>query len=230
MSWRLPEFELYFANVLGGKPTSFAKYRSFLNRTDQLAGGLDELIAAKGFDGVRAWARNQTDAPFDKFPSDARSIVNSYMGYLSAASEQDMTLGVTALEQSNTDEFQTGTVFKVEKEMQAAIRRDLEALEVGLVAVDDGVEVTTATGRVDILGRDSRGILTAIELKAGTCLAGAIEQTLGYAQALSEEREEPTRAILIAASFTDRQKAAAKRSMGLLLKTYNYQLSYETVE
>ena len=228
MSWRLPEFELYFANVLGGKPTSFAKYRSFLNRTDQLAGGLDELIAAKGFDGVRAWARNQTDAPFDKFPSDARSIVNSYMGFQASASGQEAALEVAST--SADDEGNTGTVFKIEKEMQAAIRKDLEALEAGLVAVDDGVEVTTSTGRVDILARDASGVLTAIELKAGHCPAGAIEQVLGYAQALCEEREESTRAILIAASFTDRQKAAAKRAKDLLLKSYIYQLSYGTIE
>lgn len=229
MSWRLPEFDLYFANVLGGKPTSFAKYRSFLNRTDQLSGGLDELIASKGYDGTRTWAKNQTEAPFDKFPSDARSIVNSYMGFLAAANEQDPSLVLAAVAQSLSEESQTGTAFKIEKEMQSAIRKDLQTLEAGLNAVDDGVEVSTSTGRVDILARDAAGVLTAIELKAGNCPAGAIEQVLGYAQSLSEEREEPTRAILIAASFSDRQKAAAKRSSGLLLKSYTYQMSYETI-
>lgn len=229
MSWRLPEFEVYFANVLGGKPTSFAKYRSFLNRTDQLAGGLDELIAAKGFDGTRAWAKSQTEPPFDKFPSDARSIVNSYMGFMAEASELDPALSTQVGDQSLVSDAQGGAVFKIEKEMQAAIRKDLEALEIGLVAVDDGIEVSTLTGRVDILARDSAGILTAIELKAGTCPAGAIEQVLGYAQTLSDERDEPTRAILIAASFNDRQQSAAKRTSGLTLKTYTYQLSYETI-
>jgi RecB family endonuclease NucS len=117
-------------------------------------------------------------------------------------------------------------MFKIEKEMQAAIRRDLGAIETALAAVDDGIEVTTATGRVDILARDATGILTAIELKAGPCPSGALEQVLGYAQALSDERNEEVRAILIAGSFNDRQKAASKRAVGLVLKTYTYQMSY----
>lgn len=229
MSWRLAEFEQYFANVLGGKPTSFAKYRSFLNRTDVLAAGLDELVATKGFDGVRSWAKNQTQSPFDKFPSDARSIVNSYLGFLAESADLDPSLIAKSSQDVNEDASSSGAAFKIEKEMQSAIRKDLGALESGLVAVDDGIEVSTSTGRIDILARDSVGMLTVIELKAGICPVGAIEQVLGYAQALSEEREEPTKAVLIAASFTERQRAAAKRISGLTLRTYAYSLSYETL-
>lgn len=227
MTYRLEAFQRYFADILGGKPTSFAKYRSFLNRTDQLAGGLDELIESHGIEGVRSWARTQTDAPFDKFPSDARSIVNSYLGFVLARGE---FTAVEPSDASGADALEpVGTIFRIEKEMQAAIRRDLTALEFGLCAVDDGVEVTTATGRVDILARDAAGVLTAIELKAGVCPSGAIEQALGYAQALAEERNEEVRAILIAGSFNERQKAAAKRAVGLMLKTYSYQMSYSDV-
>ncbi len=227
MTYKLAAFEQYFANVLGGKPTSFAKYRSFLNRTDQLAAGLDDLIEKKGIEGTRAWAKSQVDNPFDKFPSDARSIVNSYLGFVLEGSELATitNIGTSQLE----DASPVGAVFKIEKEMQVAIRKDMAALEEGLSAVDDGIEVSTATGRVDILARDSTGMLTAIELKAGICPAGAIEQVLGYAQSLSEERGEPTRAILIASSFTDRQRAAAKRATGLKLRTYAYQLNYSDI-
>jgi hypothetical protein len=228
VTYRLADFERYFADVLGGKPTSFAKYRSFLNRTDQLAEGLDELIASQGFDGVRAWARNQTEPPFDKFPSDARSIVNSYLGFVHASGDFTAALTLPVHAQGGSEPI--SAMFKIEKEMQGAIRRDLEAIESGLIAVDDGIEVTTATGRVDILARDAGGLLTAIELKAGQCPSGAIEQVLGYAQALSEERSEEVRAILIAGSFNDRQKAASKRAVGLVLKTYSYQMSYSDAE
>jgi hypothetical protein len=227
VTYRLADFERYFADILGGKPTSFAKYRSFLNRTDQLADGLDEFIESQGIDGTRAWARNQTEPPFDKFPSDARSILNSYLGFVQAGGELNAA-AVSGTETLDVIE-PVGTVFKIEKEMQAAIRRDLSALEPGLAAVDDGIEVTTATGRVDILARDTGGTLTAIELKAGICPSGAIEQVLGYAQALADERSEQVRAILIASSFTERQKAAAKRAVGLVLKTYSYQMSYSDV-
>ena len=185
------------------------------------------MVAAQGIDGTRNWAKNQTEPPFDKFPSDARSIVNSYLGFLKEVSQLDPLLVVAPTDKLTGDVTQGGIAFKIEKEMQAAIRKDLDALESGLIAIDEGIEVSTATGRVDILARDKSGILTVIELKAGSCPSGAIEQVLGYAQSLSDEREEKTRAILIAASFSERQKAATKRTVGLSLKTYSYSLSYE---
>jgi hypothetical protein len=223
VTYKLAAFGEYFADVLGGKPTSFAKYRSFLNRTDQLAGGLDEMIESKGIDGTRTWARNQIEPPFDKFTSDARSIVNSYLGFVHTKGELSSTLDADSTSAAETP--LTG-IFKIEKEMQAAVRKDLNSLENGLLAIDDGIEVTTATGRIDILARDANGQLTVIELKAGQCPPGAIEQSLGYAQAISEERSEEARVILIASSFTDRQLYAAKRAHGLILRVYHYQLHY----
>lgn len=226
MTWRRDQFDAYFAAVLGGKPTSFAKYRSFLNRTDQLAGGLDELIEQRGVEGTRAWVKEQTEGPFNKFASDARSIVNSYLGFVLENAAEKLEIGSSSAPAVEAQQ-PAGTIFKIEKEMQAAIRADLEALEAGLVAVDEGIEVTTATGRIDILARDAGGCLTIIELKAGPCPTGAIEQALGYAQSLQDERGEPTRAILIASSFSLRQKAAAQRTLDFTLRVYSYSMSYD---
>jgi hypothetical protein len=193
-----------------------------------LAGGLDEKIEQLGVEGVRAWAKAQVEGPFETYGSHARSVLNSYLGFVQEGAES-LASDPTVEEEDADTSAASGAYFKLEKEMQAAIRSQLQSLESGLVAVDDGVEVSTATGKIDILAKDQQGMLVAIELKAGLCPSGAIEQALGYAQALADERGENVRAILIANSFTDRQKAAAKRTVGLVLKTYSYQMSYAEV-
>jgi Holliday junction resolvase-like predicted endonuclease len=218
-------FKTYFVDVMGAKENVFPNYRWYLRGIDELAGGIDEKLAEIGFDGVRKWALEQTAKPFDKRPSDARSILKSYLGFKAQGSEGTIE---TASDQS---EGQTeSSFFKLEKEMQRAIRSDLESLEAGLVAIDDGVEVTvefdSSFGRIDILARDMQGGLVVIELKAGPCPAGAIEQTLSYVNAIAIDRDEKARAILIAGSFRDRLLAAARQIPNLTLKTYSYKMAF----
>jgi len=110
--------------------------------------------------------------------------------------------------------------------MHAAVRRQLSNIEPGLVENDGGSEVGVSTGYIDILARDAANKLVVIELKAGKCPAGAMEQALGYAQALSDVRNEPVRVLLIASEFSDRIKAAAKRTVDLQLLTYEFSLKF----
>ena len=217
------EFETYFVDTLGGKPTTFPSYRSYLKRIDELSGGLDEFIQQNGIQGTRDWAKAQNAGPFEKYSSDARSVLNSYLGFISSSDS------LPQASDSPPSETAQSPQFKVEKEMQLAIRSDLNAVEPALVAIDDGIEVTTAVGRIDILARDANGTLVVIELKVGACPAGAIEQVLGYAHALSEERNEPTRAILIAGSFNARLLAASAKVPDLRLATYKYHMTFEPV-
>jgi len=215
------EFQTYFVETLGGKSTTFPSYRSYLKRIDELCGGLDELIQQNGLQGTRDWAKAQTTGPFEKYGADARSILNSYLGFISSSDSLPPATENPQIETGQPPQF------KVEKEMQLAIRSDLNAVEQGLVAIDDGIEVTTAVGRIDILARDTDGTAVVIELKVGACPVGAIEQVLGYAHALSEERNEPTRAILIAGSFNPRHLAASAKVPDLRLATYKYHMTFE---
>jgi RecB family endonuclease NucS len=122
-----------------------------------------------------------------------------------------------------------GTVFRVEKEMQTAVRKQLTMLEPGLREADGGLEESIATGRVDILAEDANGQLVVIELKAGVCPSGALEQTLGYAEALAEARHRPVRAFLVAAEFPERTRAAARRTRDLELRTYQFSPRFHNV-
>lgn len=111
-------------------------------------------------------------------------------------------------------------VFRYESELKAALRRELNLVEPGLVEADGGREGIVATGRIDITARDSNGRYVVIELKAGPCPNGALEQVLAYSSDLEAETGTPCRAVLVASEFSERQRAAARRARDVALFTY----------
>ena len=119
--------------------------------------------------------------------------------------------------------------FGLEKDLQAAIRGNIEQLEQGLVIVDGGAERTTRAGRLDILAQDDDGILVVIELKAGRAIPGSIEQVLSYMSAVKEEDGKSVRGLIVAGSFSDRIILAAKAVPNLNLLTYSFQFSFSTI-
>ena len=225
MSWNREGFRAYFTNVLGGTANSLNTYSSYIGRIDRaIGGGLDEWIDTEGTDAVRLWARTTHEAPFESYPSHARSTLGAYLNFVEADPVEELAeenLGIDEAENAAR-----GRVFKLERDTQAAIRADLGPLEPSLIVADGGSEISTPVGRLDILAADSAGGLVIIELKAGTFPPGAIKQVLGYAQAIADDGNVPTRAILIAGSFTDRQRTAARRISDLKLKTYTFALRY----
>jgi RecB family endonuclease NucS len=196
-----------------------------LGQVDKTISGVDEFISKHGIGEFLEWVKHAEAGPFENYPNQARSASRRYVEFLvseqASESDQDNVEG-------DVDEELPPTLFKLEKEMQAAVRAQLASLENGLIAVDDGNEVQVATGRIDILAKDANGKLVVIELKVGKCPSGALEQTLGYAEALSMEKSLPVRAILIAGEFPDRIRAAAKRVRDLQLKTYEFKMAFHT--
>ena len=224
--YRVSEFKEYFIGSVGAAPNTYNTYNSYLQRIDRAIGGLDETIAKNGTDAILSWGRSYTEAPFDVYPSQARSVLKRYVQFLI-----DVANPTEDLAEAEAQPLEpTGLAFRLEKEMQTGVRKQLFNIEPGLVEADDGVEVTTATGRVDILAKDLSGGLVVIELKAGICPSGAIEQALGYAQSIEEERGGKVRALLIASEFPDRMRAAAKRIPNLQLVTYEFALKFKQVQ
>ncbi|MFZ2029224.1 MAG: endonuclease NucS domain-containing protein [Vitreimonas sp.] len=208
----------------GAKPSTLNTYNSYLRRINDAIGGLDEHMASDGVEKVLKWGQTYDEEPFVSYPSHARSVLKAYVEF---SLDESTGGGDLPPDLTEDDAEQPGLVFRLEREMHAAVRKQLDALETGLK--EDDVEVAVATGRIDILARDKSNGLTVIELKAGICPPGALEQTLGYAQALEEERGESVRAILIAAEFPDRIRAAAKRSKGVELRTYEFAMRFHVV-
>jgi RecB family endonuclease NucS len=222
-------FLSYFADVVGASSNTCATYRSFLNRIDEAVSGLDEMLARKGLEGSMEWARTAEVEPFSTYRSHARSVLKRYAMYrLDRVDTNEADEPVTDIVTAPVDpSIETDANFIREKEMQVQVRRQLVALEAGLIAIDEGAEAQVATGRIDILARDASGGTVVIELKAGKCPAGALEQLLAYAYDVEQEKGTgAVRAMLVAGSFSDRQRAAAKRA-GIELRTYAYSLTFQ---
>jgi RecB family endonuclease NucS len=111
-------------------------------------------------------------------------------------------------------------LFHYEKELKFAVRRHLEMVEAGLVEADSGHERKVSTGNTDITARDANGHFVVIELKAGPCPNGALEQVLAYTNDLEIETGTPCRAVLVASAFSDRLRGAANRARDISLVTY----------
>lgn len=130
-------------------------------------------------------------------------------------------VGVSVMQGSESRRVRTqARIFSYEKELQHAIRSQLGMVEAGLVEADGGRERMVATGKIDITARDVAGNFVVIELKAGPCPNGALEQVLAYSTDLEAETGKPCRAVLVASQFSDRIRAAALRARDVSLVTY----------
>ena len=116
--------------------------------------------------------------------------------------------------------------FGLERDLQRALRINIEQLEPGLKIIDDGGERSVAAGRIDITAEDDTGQLVVIELKAGTAQSDAIAQVLSYMGSIDAEGR-PVRGILVAHDFHERVVHAAKAVPNLSLKAYSFQFAFE---
>src|SRR5262249_44252247 len=109
----------------------------------------------------------------------------------------------------------------LERDMQVALRIEIEQLEPGLTITDDGAERSVDSGFIDITARDRCGKTVVIELKAGVAGQRAIAQILSYMGDLAAEEEDDVRGILVASSFDAKAQSAARMVPSLVLRKYS---------
>ena len=125
------------------------------------------------------------------------------------------------------DEDAKGGRFGLERDLQKALRENVEQLESGLKIVDDGVERGVEGGRIDITAEDAEGTLTVIELKAGVAKPASIAQLLSYMDKISGEAGgRPVRGILIANDFHHQLISAARAVPNVTLISYSFQFVF----
>ena len=95
------------------------------------------------------------------------------------------------------------TTFGRERDLQMALRGNIEQLEPGLTISDGDKEQTVPSGRIDITAQDRDGATVVIELKVGTADRDAIGQLLAYMGDLTDKGAR-VRGILIAREFPSR--------------------------
>lgn len=116
--------------------------------------------------------------------------------------------------------------FGLERDLQAALRANINQLEKGLTIVDGGKERATEAGRVDITAADQRGNLVIVELKAGKANPDVIAQILSYMGSVAETEHKPVRGILVAGDFHKRVIFASRAIPNLDLRKYTFQFSF----
>lgn len=123
----------------------------------------------------------------------------------------------------------TGLKFGLERDLQHALRANLDQLENGLKAIDGGKEMQTEIGRIDITAEDKDGNIVVIELKSDIADEGSITQIQSYMGALRKIYKRTIRGILVARTFPTKVELAAQVSNITLVK-YGYQFTFTTVE
>ncbi|OQP87178.1 hypothetical protein BTR14_07070 [Rhizobium rhizosphaerae] len=221
-------------------------------KVEQAYGDLDQLLASGGGDALveeltystadeRAGRPNPSKMQFDgNIRKNLQSYKDAVLRYRKFLGESDVYAfgeeGVAsqplpvlpALADDLAPERQR---LALERDMQAALRRNIALLEPGLEIIDDGAERGVPSGFIDILCIDSQKRTVVIELKAGTTDARVIGQTLGYmGDLLQEEEAAQVRGIIVAHEFDKRTRAAARAVANLALVRYAISFHFDRLE
>lgn len=142
------------------------------------------------------------------------------------------TYGSPPTSEAETDELieAAEATFGLERDLQLALRSNIQQLEDGLTIVDDGKEYITDAGRVDILARDANDTVVVIELKAGMAAPEALTQLLAYMGTVSKQQGEAVRGILVAGDFHPRVVFAVRAVPNVKLRRYRFKFTFGSVE
>jgi hypothetical protein len=116
--------------------------------------------------------------------------------------------------------------FGLERDLQVALRANIQQLEAGLEIVDGGAEAKVDAGFIDILAKDGTGAWVVIELKAELTRPAAVAQILAYMGCVAADRGGNVRGILVGADFDQRVEFAARAVPNLTLKRYRFRFEF----
>lgn len=174
------------------------------NTRNNLASYKNAVVRYRKF--LTGWERGDADAPAAL--SDTPSLIANSRG-------EDAEIPVQKL--------------SLERDMQAALRREIRQLSPSLTIIDDGAERSVDSGFIDITCCDQTDdALVVVELKAGRADSRAIAQILGYMGDLAEEEpNKKVRGLLVAHEFDKRTRSAARVVPTLGLIKYSVKFHFE---
>lgn len=120
------------------------------------------------------------------------------------------------------------TTFGLERDLQRALRDNIDQLEPGLKITDGNKERHVSSGYIDITAEDKDGATVVIELKAVEADRDAVGQLLAYmGDVMNDEHKPAVRGILVAPSFSIRATSAAHAAR-VELKRYSVKFYFES--
>ena len=120
--------------------------------------------------------------------------------------------------------------FGLERDLQVALRADIQQLETGLRIVDDGSGQVAEAGRIDITAQDADGVTVVVELQAGKAAPAALTQLLADMGAVAGQDQSAVRGLLIAGDFHPHIVFATRSIPNVQLRRYRYAFTFEAVE
>lgn len=215
-------------------------------RVEECYGDLDEHYDRDQLRGVIAELKYSTGDERQNRPNPSKisfngNIRNNLASYKSAAELYCKFRREDADEETISDAHgpdtegvgepdRRGQLVGLERDLQSALRRDIEQLESGLTIIDDGVERSVSSGFIDITAKDADGMIVVIELKTGTARQAAVAQILSYMGDIAdEEPDDGVRGILVAADFDRKVRAAVRVVPTLSLQSYRMNFDFRAV-
>lgn len=227
-------------------PNTISTQYSHASRVEQAYGDLDSQYETDHLEGVLSSLRYSTadgrrraanpskltiSGDLYKGLASFRSAVGLYRRFRDETINED-TSALTEVvsvpssaRQKSVDA--NGERIGLERDLQMALRREIEQLEAGLTIIDEGIERAVESGYIDITARDASGAIVIVELKAGTADRGAIGQILSYMGDIADEEEAAdVRGILVAHDFDAKARAAARMVPNLTLRKYAVKFAF----
>ena len=155
----------------------------------------------------------------------APGTVSAIKAHITMGSYTDAT-GAASAETDELIEASEAT-FGLERDLQKALRSNIQQLEQGLEIIDEGKEYWTDAGRLDILCKDGGGNAVVIELKAGQASPDALTQLLAYMGEITKEGWDSVRGILVAGDFHPRIGFAVQACSNVQLLRYSFKFYFE---
>ena len=172
-------------------------------------------------DEAKSGSLDELDNPGNLFNYQNVFINPHYGGGAGAGTGQSDGAG------TGEDETPAGLKFGLERDLQKALRDNIDQIDSALRIIDGGSEELVEAGRIDITAEDEHGCIVVIELKAGTATLPAMGQILSYMGSVSGEPQQSVRGILIANDFHPRLVLAAKAVPNVSLMAYSFQFSFQ---